>query len=116
MTRKVHKIDLADRALGRVASEIAVLLRGKHKTDFEPHLDRGDIVNVVNVDKLKFTGKKAEQKTYYRHTGYPGGVREEKLYRLFKRRPEEVLRKAVYNMLPKNKLRNQMIKRLRFIK
>ena len=116
MTREVHKIDATDKVLGRLASEVAVLLRGKHKVSFQPHVDQGDIVNISNVEKMKFTGKKNEQKTYYRHSGYPGGIKSETLQELLDRKPEEVLRKAVFNMLPKNKLRNEMMKRLRFVK
>jgi large subunit ribosomal protein L13 len=116
MTRKIHKIDLEGKILGRVASEIAILLRGKNKATFEPYLDEGDIVNVTNADKIKVTGKKLDKKIYYRYSGYQGGIKEETLGRLMQRKPEEALRRAVYNMLPKNKLRDKMIKRLRFVK
>jgi len=113
MERKAHTIDAAGRILGRLASEIAVLLRGKDKTDFAPYKDIGDIVIVKNIDKLKFTGKKMEQKKYYRHSGYPGGLKEISLGKLFEKNPAEVLKKAVWGMLPKNKLRAKMIKRLK---
>jgi large subunit ribosomal protein L13 len=111
--RKIHKIDAADKVLGRLASEISLLLRGKQKVDFQPNQDRGDIVEVINVDKIKLTGRKREQKKYYRYSGYPGGLKEEKASRLIKEKPEKVLYNAVFHMLPKNRLRSQMIKRLR---
>lgn len=110
--RKHHKIDATDQAVGRLASQIAQLLRGKNKVSFSPHIDGGDFVVVSNIGKLKFTGKKIEQKKYYRYSGYPGGLKETKLKDLFANNPGEVLRKAVYQMLPKNKLRANMIKRL----
>lgn len=112
MEQKTHTIDAADKVLGRLATEIALLLRGKNKTDFVPYLDRGDKVIIKNVGKIKFTGKKMEQKKYFRHSGYPGGAKEIPLKKLFQDRPEEVLRRAVLGMLPKNKLRAKMIKRL----
>ncbi|MFZ5365338.1 MAG: 50S ribosomal protein L13 [Patescibacteria group bacterium] len=111
--RKVHKIDATDQVLGRLASRIAIILRGKNKADFQPNQDNGDIVEVANVGKLKFTGKKIETKVYQRHSGYPGGLKTEKLSRLMKEKPEQVLRNAVFHMLPNNKLRANMINRLR---
>jgi len=113
MRRQTHIIDASGKVLGRLASEIAILLRGKHKPNFVPYKDMGDFVVVKNVEKLKFTGKKLEQKKYYRHSGYIGGLKEIPLQRLFQTRPEEVLRKAVWGMLPKNKLRKKQIKRLK---
>ena len=114
MERENHKIDASGKVLGRLASEVAVLLRGKHKPDFAPHKDMGDFVIIKNIESLKFTGKKMEQKKYFRHSGFLGGVRLVPLKELFKENPAEVLRKAVYGMLPKNKLRPKMIKRLKF--
>lgn len=114
MERKTHTIDAAGRILGRLASEIAVLLRGKDKTDFALYKDMGDIVIVKNVAQLKFTGKKMEQKKYYRHSGYPGGLKEISLGKLFEKNSAQVFKKAVWGMLPKNKLRAKMIKRLKF--
>jgi large subunit ribosomal protein L13 len=114
MNRKSHLIDATNKTLGRLASEIAVLLRGKNQTDFAPHKDMGDLVIVKNVDKLKFSGRKLEQKKYYHHSGYLGGLKEITLKKLFEKNPAEVLKKAVYGMLPKNKLRAKMIKRLKF--
>ena len=113
MKRETHTIDATDKVLGRLAAQIAILLRGKHKPDFVPYKDMGDFVNVKNVNKLKFTGKKIEQKKYYRHSRYWGGLKEISLKKLFAERPAEVLKKAVYRMLPKNKLRAKMIKRLK---
>lgn len=113
MERKTHTIDAAGKVLGRLASEIIFLLRGKNKTTFLPHKDEGDLVLVKNASKLKFTGKKFEQKKYYHHTGYLGGIKETPLKKIFEKDPTEVLRKAVFGMLPKNKLRAKMIKRLK---
>ncbi|MBD3207885.1 MAG: 50S ribosomal protein L13 [Candidatus Nealsonbacteria bacterium] len=114
MQRETHHIDATDKSLGRLASRIAVLLRGKHKPEFIPRKDMGDVVVVDNVDKMKITGKKLEQKKYYRHSGYPGGIKETPLKDLFAENPGEVLKRAVYGMLPKNRLRSKQIKRLKF--
>jgi large subunit ribosomal protein L13 len=114
MERQKHKIDATDKSPGRIASKIAILLRGKNKPSFEPHKDMGDVVIVENVDKMKLTGKKREQKKYYSHSGYPGGLKETVLEDLMDKNPEEVLRRAVSGMLPKNKLRAKQIKRLKF--
>lgn len=113
MKRKTHTIDATGKVLGRLASEIAILLRGKHKPDFLPYKDMGDFVVVKNVGKLKITGKKIEQKKYFHHTGYLGGVKEISLKTLFKENPDQVFKKAVWGMMPKNKLRAEMIKRLK---
>lgn len=113
MERKTHTIDATNKILGRLATKIAILLRGKHKPDFLPFKDMGDFVIVKNIRKIKFTGKKFEKKKYYRHTGYLGGLKEIPLKRLFEKNPAEVLKKAVWGMLPKNKLRAKMIKRLK---
>ncbi len=113
MERKTHKINAKDQVLGRLATQIAVLLRGKNKPGYSPHKDMGDFIIVENVSEIKVTGKKDEQKKYYRHTGYMGGLKQETHSKLKKRRPGENLRKAVSGMLPKNKLRAQMIKRLK---
>jgi len=116
MNRQTHTIDVTDKVLGRLATEIAILLRGKQKPDFVPYKDMGDIVIIKNIRKIKITGKKIEKKIYYRYLGYPGGLKEIPLKRLFKTKPEEVLKMAVFGMLPKNKLRAKQIKRLQFIK
>lgn len=114
METKTHIIDATGKVLGRLASEIASLLRGKHKTNFDPSKDMGDFVIVKNVDKIKITGKKFEQKKYFRHSGYLGGGREIPLSKIFKERPSEILKRAVWGMLPKNRLRRKLIKRLKF--
>lgn len=115
--REKHTIDAAGKSLGRLASEVAQLLRGKHKASWRPYLDNGDFVEVVNIDQLKFTGNKLEQKLYYRHSGYPGSLKEETLgHRIGRKGAADVLESSVYNMLPKNKLRSIMIKRLTFSK
>jgi len=116
MERETHTIDATDKVLGRLASEVAILLRGKHKRDFAPYKDMGDFVIIKNVKNLKITGRKMQQKEYFRHSGFLGGVRFTPLKKLFKENPAEVLKKAVYGMLPKNKLRAKMIKRLKIIK
>lgn len=114
MQRKTHTIDAANKVLGRLASEVAILLRGKHKLNFDPSKDMGDFVLVKNVDKLRITGKKMEQKKYYRHSGYLGHLKEIPLKKLFQEKPAEVLKRAVNGMLPKTKLRAKQIKRLKF--
>ncbi|MCK4520567.1 50S ribosomal protein L13 [Candidatus Parcubacteria bacterium] len=113
MKRNTHTIDATNKVLGRLATEIAVFLRGKHKPDFTYNKDIGDFVIVKNVDKIKFTGKKIEQKVYYHHTGFMGGLKETPLKDLFEQSPGEVLKKAVFGMLPKNRLRAKIIKRLK---
>lgn len=111
--RKTHQIDAEGKILGRLATEIAILLRGKYKKDFVPYLDMGDFVTVKNVKKIRVTGKKAEQKKYYRHSGYLGGLKETSFKKIFEKNPALVLKKAVFGMLPKNKLRAKQIKRLK---
>ena len=112
MIRNIHKIDATGKAAGRIASEIALLLRGKNKPTYQPHLDEGDIVHVTNVKKIKITGKKLDQKKYFRVSQYPGGLKTTALKELIAKDPGEVLRKAVKQMLPGNKLRPGMLKRL----
>lgn len=117
MKRKVHTIDATDKILGRLATEIAVLLRGKHTPAFDPTLDCGDAVEIVNVDKMKVTGNKMEDKLYRHHTGYKGHLKEETLAHLWERKgPEDVLKRAVWNMLPKNRTRKRIMTRLLFKK
>ena len=111
--RQTHTIDATGKALGRLATEIATLLRGKNRPDFVPYKDTGDFVVVKNIDKIKITGNKLKQKLYYHYTGYPGGLKKISMEELFKKSPQEVLEKAVFGMLPKNKLRKKMIKRLK---
>lgn len=110
--RKTHQIDATDRPLGRLATEVVVILRGKNKPTFQPHIDGGDFVEIINASKIKFTGKKLAQKEFISHSNYPGGLKRAKVRDVFKDNPGEVLRKAVIGMLPKNKLRDLMIKRL----
>jgi len=107
-----HLVDLKDKILGREATKIATLLRGKSKPYFTPSLDCGDYVVVINTRKVRLTGKKEDQKVYRRYSGYPGGLREISYRRMLEKRPNEVVRHAVRGMLPKNKLRSKMIKRL----
>ena len=114
MERKTYTIDAKDKILGRLATKVAALLQGKESPDFAPHEDMGGVVLVKNVDKIKFSGKKAKQKKYYRHSGYLGGLKEESLEDLFQKDPAQILKKAVFGMLPKNKLRAKRIKRLKF--
>ena len=106
-------VDAADKVLGRLASEIARRLRGKHKPEFTPHVDTGDYIVVVNVDKLRVTGRKAEQKTYYRHSGYPGGIYSTTFTKLQARHPDRVLKLAVKGMLPKGPLGYAMLKKMK---
>ncbi|MEA2064685.1 MAG: 50S ribosomal protein L13 [Patescibacteria group bacterium] len=115
MNRKTHTIDAADKAIGRLATEIVIFLRGKNEPNFEFHQDNGSFVVVKNISKIRFTGKKLKQKNYYHYSGYQGGLKTKKMGEVFESDPGEVLRKAVYNMLPKNRLRSNMIKRLKVI-
>ena len=105
-------VDADGATLGRLATRVAAALRGKHKVAFTDHLDVGDPVVVVNAAKIRVTGKKLQQKQYVRHSGYPGGLRAETLERLLARRPEEVVRRAVRGMLPRNRLGERMIHKL----
>ena len=111
MTRE---IDATNQVLGRLASRIALLLRGKDSPKFQPHILSEEEVVVSNVDKIKFTGRKLEQKKYFHYSGYPGGIRERTMGEIFAKDPKEVLRRAVFGMLPKNRLRKEMIKHLIF--
>jgi large subunit ribosomal protein L13 len=113
MEQKTHTIDATDKILGRLAVEVSLMLRGKNKPGFAPHKDEGDFVVVKNIDKMRFTGKKLKQKQYFRHSGYLGGLKATSLEKLFKERPGEVLRRAIMGMLPKNRLRAKVIKRLK---
>ncbi len=113
MSKMNYKIDASGKVLGRLAAEIAVFLRGKNQAGFLRYIDSGNIVEVENVKNLKFTGKKPLQKIYFRHSGFPGGLRAQKLEDKFKKDPSDVLRQAVYGMLPKNRTRAKVIKRLK---
>ncbi len=113
--RKNHIIDATDKVLGRLATQVAVLLRGKNKVGFAPYKDMGDFVTIKNVDKLKFTGKKFDNKIYYHHTLWLGGLKKATTKEIVaKKGHSEVFRKAIMGMLTKNKLRARQIKRLRF--
>jgi large subunit ribosomal protein L13 len=111
--RAWHVVDADGAVLGRVATEVATLLRGKHKPIWAPHVDTGDHVIVVNAAKLAISPRKAEQKLYYRHSGYPGGLKETNLAHMLERNPEKVVRLAVRGMLPKNRLGRSMLRKLR---
>ena len=111
--REWFVIDAKDQTLGRLATQVAVLLRGKHKPIFSPHMDVGDYVIVINADKIRVTGRKLDQKMYYRHSGYPGGLRQRTLREQLQRFPERVIEAAVRGMLPKNKLGRKMFKKLK---
>ena len=106
-------VNAEGRILGRLATEVADLIRGKRKPVFTSHLDTGDFVVVVNAEKIKVTGRKLEQKTYYSHSLYPGGLREDKLKDLLEKKPEEVIKKAVWGMVPKGKLGRALYKKLK---
>ena len=106
-------VDATDKVLGRVASEVARRLRGKHKPVYTPHVDTGDFIVIVNVEKLRVTGNKAEDKKYFRHSGYPGGITETTFGKMQQRFPERALEKAVKGMLPKGPLGYAMIKKLK---
>lgn len=112
ITRDWHVIDAQDLVLGRLSTEVARLLRGKHKTIFAPHLDTGDHVVIVNADKVVLTSNKAERKFAYRHSGYPGGLRATSYTKLMAERPEEAVRKSIAGMLPKGPLGRKMISKL----
>ena len=106
-------VDAAGKVLGRLAAEIARRLRGKHKPEFTPHMDTGDYIVVVNADKLRVTGRKAESKMYYRHSGYPGGIYSTTFAKLHARHPDRVLKLAVKGMLPKGPLGYAMLKKMK---
>lgn len=113
VNRKWWVVDLEDKVLGRAASEIAILLRGKNKPEFTPHIDTGDFVIVVNADKVVMTGNKLDQKMYYSHSGYHGGLKSTLARKMLAEKPDLVIRKAVWGMLPKNRLGRQLIKKLK---
>ena len=110
--RKWYVVDAQDQTLGRLASEVAIVLRGKHKPQYTPHLDTGDNVIVINADKVKLTGNKASQKMYYRHTGYTGNLKSFTYKEMMEKFPERVIKYAVKGMVPHNKLGRQMLTKL----
>lgn len=115
MMRVIHKIDATDQVLGRLASRIALILRGKNKVEFEPSADCGDIVEIINAGKIRVTGAKLTQKKYFEFSGQVGGLKTTSLKQKLAKDPSYALRSAVYNMLPDNRLRRRMIKRLKFV-
>ena len=114
---EIHKIwfvaDAENKALGRLASKVAQILKGKHKPTYTPHMDMGDFVVVVNAEKIRVSGNKEMQKTYFSHSGYPGGTKEVDLYTMRRRHPERVIQNAVKGMLPHNRLGRQMMRNLK---
>ncbi len=110
--RNWYVVDAQDKVLGRLASQVASVLRGKTKPIYTPHVDTGDFVIVLNAKKVRLTGKKLKDKIYYHHSGYPGGIKSISSRDLLEKRPEEVVRKAVRGMLPKNRLGRKMLKKL----
>lgn len=111
--RKWYVVDAEGQTLGRLASEIAKILRGKNKPAYTPHVDTGDFVVVVNAEKIQVSGRKAEQRLFRRHTGYPGGLREVSYEQMLARKPDEILRKAVYGMMPRTRLARKQFKKLK---
>lgn len=112
-TKKWFVVDATDKTLGRLAVRIATVLRGKHRPTYTPHLDTGDFIIVVNAEKVSYTGNKYTDKVYYHHTMYPTGLRSEPLRKLLTEKPEEVIRKAVWGMLPKGRLGRDMFSKLK---
>ncbi len=111
--RDWYLIDASDKVLGRLATKIASMLKGKHKPEYEPHMDVGDYIVVINAEKIRVTGKKATDKKYYHHTGYPGGIKETTFNKLLEKKPERILELAVKGMLPKRSLGRQMLRKLK---
>lgn len=111
--RDWYVVDATDQVLGRLATQIAGLLRGKHKPTFTPHIDSGDFVVVVNAEKIKLVGRKPLQKVYYRHTGYPGGIKATPYKMMLAKHPDRILRSAVKGMLPKNRMGRRLLTKLR---
>ena len=114
--RKWHEIDLSAQPMGRAATQIANFLRGKHKRDFMPHVDMGDYVVAINADKLKLTGRKIQQKQYFHHSGYLGGIKTTALKDLIQKSPEDVLKRAVFSMIDDLKFRKKIMSRLKIVK
>lgn len=111
--REWHVVDAADKTLGRMASQVAKLLMGKHKPIYATHIDTGDYVVIINAAKVRVTGRKAEQKIYYRHSGYPGGLKSLSYKEMYKNHPTRVVELAIKGMLPKNRLGRAMFKKLK---
>lgn len=113
INREWFVVDAENQILGRLAAQLAHRLRGKHKPEFAPHMDNGDFIVVINCEKIAVTGKKLANKMYYRHSGYPGGLKETNLEKMLQRKPDQVLMNAVRGMLPKNRLGRAMLKKLK---
>ena len=111
--KKWYVVDATDKVLGRLATQIALRLRGKHRPDFTPHLDTGDFIIVINAEKVRLTGSKLDQKMYHKHSGYLGGLKSMTARQMLEKKPEEVIRLAVRRMLPKNKLARHQLKKLK---
>jgi large subunit ribosomal protein L13 len=114
--RKWYVVDAKDAVLGRLATKIATYLRGKNKPVFTPNVDTGDFIIVINADKVRLTGRKLDNKVYYHHTGYIGGIKAQNAKNLLEKQPEKMIEKAVWGMLPKNTLGRQMLKKLKVYK
>ena len=113
VAQKWYLVDASDKVLGRLATSVAKVLRGKNKSIFTPHVDTGDFVVVVNAEKIKITGNKAKQKTYFRHSGYPGGAKTFTFEKMLEKNPERIIREAVWGMMPKGRLGAKLIKKLK---
>ena len=113
--RNLITLDAEGESFGRLASKISLILQGKNKASFLRYLDKGDAVEIKNIEKVKITGNKLKNKIYYHYSGYPGGMKKRSLGEVFAKDLAEILRRAVYNMLPKNKLRKERMKRLKFV-
>lgn len=111
--RKWYVVDATDQTLGRLATQVATILKGKHKPTYTPHVDTGDHVIVINAEKVRLTGNKLQDKKYYRHSGYVGGIKETNAGEMLQRHPERVIRAAVWGMIPHNRLGRNMIKKLK---
>ena len=115
ITRNWYEVDASKFTLGRLATRVATVLRGKHKASFTPHMDVGDFVVVKNAEKVQFTGRKLDQKQYHRFSGYPGGLYTKSLKERMEKEPDKVIRDAVYNMIDKNRLRKPILRRLKVV-
>ena len=111
--REWYIVDAKDKILGRLASKLAYILQGKHRPDYTPHVDQGDFIVIINAEKIKLTGKKLDKKIYWRHSGYIGGIKLETARQLLQRKPEQLIYLAVKRMLPRNRLRKRLLKKLK---
>ncbi len=111
--REWYIVDAKDKILGRLASKLAYILQGKHRPDYTPHVDQGDFIVIINAEKIKLTGKKLDKKIYWRHSGYVGGIKLETARQLLQRKPEQLIYLAVKRMLPRNRLRKRLLKKLK---